>query len=247
MQKLITKPDVIISWPDNNDYPLWRKFIKENRETFDKVIIVFTKTHSEVNYKEFVTDHTQDCTLLECPSLISGEDWRSVAVNYGLSFSSSEWVWFTEQDFYITDELFWEDVNQVIRENMSDFIGVLEGQRIHPCSMFVKRSVIDRTSKFFGIVPDKSDHFFVFTQEVRKLLPALAFVDRKYWKHYNGLSHNFSLISRGERPVYQPIEFYDYLSQCLHSDVGVSVGLSLDFVHTAMAALKNDIEQAKSS
>ena len=48
------KPDLIESWPQHLDYPLHRKFIKENRDRFAKVIIVFTAMNAQGDYREFV-------------------------------------------------------------------------------------------------------------------------------------------------------------------------------------------------
>ena len=49
------KPDVIVSWPRHADYPLWRQFIRENRQRFAKVIVAFTD-HDGHDYSQFVVD-----------------------------------------------------------------------------------------------------------------------------------------------------------------------------------------------
>ena len=54
------KPDVIMCWPKNCDYPMWRLFMWENRERFNKIFIVFTDSDREVDYRKFLRKYLND-------------------------------------------------------------------------------------------------------------------------------------------------------------------------------------------
>jgi hypothetical protein len=220
--------DVIISWPDSVDYPNWRSFIKKNRQRFNNVFVAFTVTNSGTDYTNFISSSMSDdnITFLYPPHnspLTSShfEDWRNRSVNQALDLSKSEWVWFTEQDFIIKDDdEFWLNIYSLMKE--FDAIGYREGQgsgldmsRYHPACLFVKRQIIDKTNRYFGIVPDVSDHFAVFSQQINLQNCKVSLLDKNNFTHMNGLSHNFNLMQRGEKIVYYPLDFQLYLKDCL--------------------------------
>lgn len=210
------KPDIIVSWPRNCDYPLWRQFIHDNRERFNVIVIVFTETNHGPDYREDVKKAMlKDWVLfIDCPPVGNG-DWRNIAINQALLQSyNAPWIWFTEQDFLIADpEKFWSVVNNAAT-NEKNWIGVKEGDRIHPCCLFVSRQALNQTSKNFGIVPNVSDHFSVLTQEL-EALGSGSFIHPEYWQHLAGLSHNLRLIMDGDMPNHQIDQFNNYLSKCL--------------------------------
>ena len=146
--------DVIVAWPKPCDYPLWRQFIRDERERFGRVYVVFTE-HAGPDLSPFVRSVFPDVTFIEA----RGEgDWRDVAVNAALDRSTAEWVWFTEQDLIAGP---WPDLT-------ADAYGFPEGNgRWHPASLFVRRSIIDRTRRYFGTPP--VDHFWMFSQELDAL------------------------------------------------------------------------------
>jgi hypothetical protein len=207
------KPDVIVAWPDNCDYPLWRKFIRENRDRFNDVIIVITRTYAGFNYSDFIIEQLRDICIIEySPVLSEGQDWRNVAVNFGLSLSKSNYVWFTEQDFY-PNSLFWisfyfANSNQIIA-------GVFQNERLHPCCILCPREVVELTRKNFGVVPNVSDHFALFQQDIRGY--TIEQISQYDYEHLNGLSSNFYLMSEGGLPNYQPERFKQYVIDSLKS------------------------------
>ena len=213
------KPDVIVCWPDNCDYPLWRLFIQSNRERFSKVIVAVTATNSGTNYTEFIKSVFDDdtTTVFRAPIPIAGVDWRDMAINEALdSFSQSKWVWFTEQDFILTSARWFNWVNSLAAA--FDAFGVKVGHRIHPCSLFVKRNLIDKTARNFSIDPlNQLDHFGLFTKEL-EALTSIAFIP-KYWHHMAGLSHNWRLVAEGKKPNHQPDDFYKYIAASLEAPV----------------------------
>lgn len=222
------KPDIIAQWPVNCDYPIWRYFIKSSREKFGKIIIAFTETYSSDDYREFIkwSMRNDNIIFFDGGSPEKGQDWRDMEVNKGLLLSDSKWVWFTEQDFFPTGKKFWNEI-YMKHEKGFDLIGVTQGERLHPCCIFVKREVIEKTRKNFGIVPDKSDHFFLFQKDIERLNIKRAYLgDEKVYqyKHLNGYSHNWRLIQEGGNPVYKAEEFLASLKFAL--DIENEVPLS---------------------
>jgi hypothetical protein len=224
----IVKPkssiDVIVCWPNSIDFPLWRKFIKEHLDFFNKVIIAFTETNSGIDYTQFV----QEALLEECvngdkfvflfPETGPGEDWRNVAVNAALEESNASWVWFTEQDLFVLSPSFWSIM--ALRALEYDAIGYKEGSRVHPACLFVKREFINKTGRNFGIVEGKLDHFGRFYFDLRHVgakICTLKYNDQGEgtFYHMNGLSHNLSLIQRGEDPNHKVGDFIEYLKLSL--------------------------------
>lgn len=230
-------PDIIVAWPNNCDYPPWRRFIRQERDRFDRVIIVFTKTHQGYDYTEFVTDAMADdfVTFVENDTLREGDDWRNIAVNKGLSKSSAKWIWFTEQDFYIYDPGFWSDIYLKAIEGY-EFMSIKQDTRLHPACMFMKRTLLDKTSKNFGIIKNKSDHFSMIQNDIERIDPPMVvYSDEEFWgyKHFNGLSHNWTLLNNGMKPNYKPDEFRTWLDVSL----SVDIPLSDEFINVAKKGL----------
>lgn len=240
MTNLLIKPDVIVSWPRNTEYPLWRVFISSHRELFNKVFVVFTETHHGDDYRSFVRSvlSQESYDIIDSPLPNPGEDWRNVAINEALKRSTSDWLWFTEQDFFVMNDLFWSEVNEAISEYKMQFIGVLQGARVHPCSLFITRKLLEITHKDFSIDPGKLDHFGKLIAELRVPSIPMSFIDPLLWKHYNGLSHNFRLVSEYKDPVYEPVAFLDYLARCLQANTEIDVR----FKAIAENALKKDVK-----
>lgn len=227
--QLIIKPDVIVSWPRNTEYPLWRYFISENRSRFNKVIIVFTETFQGDDYRSFVRSVMPQGSFdtIDSPLPQGREDWRNIAIQEALKLSKNDWLWFTEEDFFVKNEVFWDDVSREILNNNVRVIGVRQGTRLHPCSLFITRDILDQTHKDFGIVPNRLDHFGLIEEDINKLGIPIATIDPCLWKHYNGLSHNFRMVSDLKEPVYEAVEFYDYLQRCLQVPREIDVRFKL--------------------
>lgn len=213
------KPTAIVTWPKNCDYPLWRVFIRKNRWRFNDVIIVFTETHDELDFSQFVKDAMRDdsCKMLTSPNIKHYQDWRNVAINHALNWVSNDWIWFTEQDFIIHDDEYWHHIYKAA-EDGKKVIGYFQEARLHPCSIFMHQGVLSQTRSDFSIVVDKADHFSLIQEDLYNNnievigLNACA-------KHLNGFSHNFRLISDGQTPNYRPYEFKKYLKDSLTQEL----------------------------
>lgn len=212
--------DLLLSWPRNCDYPKWRQFLRDNRQRFNEVLIAFTETNQGYDYRDFVRaslfqDYVQ---TINAPEPKAGEDWRNLAVNALLLHSyNAPWVWFTEQDFYPL-EGFWEEV-QTHENEGCDVIAAYQGGRMHPCCIFVNRNAINKTRKNFGIVPNKYDHFYLFQEDLEGNDLKIGTINPDTYLHYNGLSHNMTLLAKGEQPNYEPKAFAKWLNDSLKSTV----------------------------
>src|SRR3990167_3359008 len=165
------KFDIIITWPKSCDYPLWRQFIRDNRDRFNEIIIAFHETNQGDDYRDFIRRAMFEdyCHFVYSVNNISGiDDWRNVLVNTALIHSyNAEWVWFTEQDFIVTSDIYWTNLEKASNDN--EILAVYQGPRMHPCSIHVKRSLLNKTSRNFSVVPNISDHFSIFQKEIEAL------------------------------------------------------------------------------
>ena len=225
-------PDLIICWPQHLDYPLWRQFIRENRADFDKVIIIFTQMNTTTgDYREFVRQSTlEDDIIIKNNDPVSAEqDWRDVATNKALWYSNNEWVFFTEQDFFINKPAdFWHMVKDLTDKNF-EAIAYLQGDRAHPCCFFIKRHILEtKTKKNFSVIPDVSDHFSRITADLeRKGIPIGYLKDtetRDIVLHMNALSQNMFMMQQGKPPEFDAENFLAYLRQCLEARVPLDTG-----------------------
>lgn len=229
------KPDIIVVWPRNCDYPLWRQFIRENRHRFNEIIIGFMETNVGRNYMPFIKEAMQAdyVHFIEPMPVPAGQDWRNVIVNNCLLHSyNAEWIWFTEQDFIITHpDLFFDDIESHMETY--DVMAVYQEHRMHPCSIFARRSALNKTRKDFGIIPNISDHFSKFQADIERIGLLVAPITDFYY-HLNGLSHNMYLLYQNQVPNYEIERFCAYLEDCLQ----VSVPLQEDWV----TMIKNFLE-----
>jgi hypothetical protein len=221
-QQFKSSIDVIVSWPNSMDYPLWREFIVRHKSLFNRIFIVFTETNTGIDYTDFVKsalDYPEFCFIYPEP-IKAGEDWRDKAVNRALDESTANWVWFTEQDCLPISPSFWPIV--ALGMARFDALGYKEGQRMHPSNLWVKREFINKTPRDFSIKPNELDHFGKFYFSLR--FSGAKIHTFKYqggtdnhdtFFHMNGLSHNLSLIQRGEPPVYKEDQFSDYVRMSL--------------------------------
>lgn len=208
------KPDVIVSYPRHLIFPLWNKYIKENRDRFAKVILVMTNMSVQADYtqylKDFFTDY--DITIVPNDPVTASDDWRNVAVNKGLRLSDAKYVLFTEQDFLPTDNHFWEMVDCDWPGNELKFIE--QDHRMHPAFILINRELLNRTSRDFSAKPPHYDHFGKLQLELEEMRTSNTIIGDRY-EHMNGLSQNLYLLQIGEEPNYRPEDFREYCRRCL--------------------------------
>lgn len=201
------KPDVIVCWPRGCDYPRWREWIRSHRERFREVYAVLTE-HAGPEYSDFLRQQP-GITWLDSPDR-TGRDWRDVAVNHALDHSRAEYVWFTEQDFVVTDSEFWNELH-------GPLVGIdaFDGRPLHPACLFVSRALLDGTCRYFGT--DPGDHFYSVGRDlVQKVEPRYIATG---WRHYQAISESQLLLGLGQRPRFRPQQFTEWLTDQLSADV----------------------------
>jgi hypothetical protein len=214
--------NILVTWPKHCDYPLWRKWLRSNRFYFNDVVVVFSDHIQDVDYTNFIRSAMaiDNVKFIEPQAILSGQDWRSVAVNEGLKYiKNGEFVLFMEQDFLIVNNQMIPQIKDQLPNY--DAIFYVDNGRIHPAFLLARKSAISKTSKDFGIIPGKGDHFKLFTDELLTqeldtiTLKALGYLDEIDFVHMNGLSHNHHLLHTTGNPNYKPELFKAYLRECL--------------------------------
>mgnify|MGYP001587653748 CR=1 len=212
------KIDIIVCYPTSCDFPLWRQFIHDERSRFNKVIISFTETNQRPNLKDQIQKLMiqDDCILITNRQLKGDDDWRNVGINQGLEYCNGDWVWFTEQDFMIKNIVFWEYVEKYHHDYVA--FGVKQGDRIHPCCLFIQKKYLNSLNKDFSANPPRYDHFGAIQEQIDKTNPFPQMPDDTYL-HLNGLSSNWQLVQSGQEPNYRPEQFRLWLAQNLKVNV----------------------------
>ena len=228
----MVKLDIIVCWPKYLDYPLWRKYISDNRNLFNQIIVVFTEGFTDkVDYRDFLikASLTDDITFTMSPEVkpnVYGQgDWRNVAVNWGLevlaTMRESEWVYFTEQDFFPINNKFWDEVNSFQKD--CDIIAVFEGTRMHPCNIMIKKEVLAKVNRNFSILAERNfDHFGLFQKSIEKLGFKVGRLSPNNYCHMTGLSQNMTLVMMGKQPNYHPEEFWNYINKCMQLGIEIN-------------------------
>jgi hypothetical protein len=208
------RPDLIVAWPSHLDYPLWREFIHNNRDRFAKVIVILTQMNTGNDYRPWLQEQLNKDGIISITNdqVLASEDWRNVAVNKGLGLSDAEWVWFTEPDFF-PQVGFWNVIYAFMWQYRA--AGVKQDQRLHPCSLFLKRSLLNELDKNFGVTKDRLDHFGLIQEQLEEKKEYVAIIMSDYWTHLNGLSQNMFLLQIGEQPNYEPEKFKEYCQKSL--------------------------------
>lgn len=210
------KIDILTTWPNNLDYPLFRQFLMKNRHYFNQIIIYLNEQNMELNLTKFLKKTLRDdvgaIVLLDDMEKRGSRDWRDVATNESLPHSNGEWVWFVEQDFMIRKEFLPTVMSAMDRYEV---IGFKDTNRLHPASLFVRRNIIDQTSKDFSPDPPQFDHFAKFSIECREkgnwaTFRSLGLKEGISWYHHAGLSQNYILAQQMKVPNYAPQEFLVY-------------------------------------
>jgi len=214
--------DLLVPWPRNNDYPLWRAWLRRERSRFGMVIVAFTPIDGH-DYRDFVVERMapDDVTFLSHDPCET--DWRQVATLAMLGKATAPWVWFTEQDFF-PEPCLWPVV-EALYEYGAEMIGTRQDQRWHPCCLFTRRDWIShQTEEYFGPLP--VDHFYKFGLQLEEATwccgnqQGPAELSPELFTHLAGTSSNMDLIER-ERfaEVYKPDQMAAYLIESLRDPV----------------------------
>lgn len=229
------KPDVLVVWAKNNDFPLWRKQMTENMHRFNSLNVVFMEPNQGYDYSDFVRDEMQKigARVMNSEPVGPGQDWRDVAIKTYLSlYPVDNWIWFTEQDFFFEPKFF-EQVN--FASKLAYVAAVYQDERMHPCSIFMHPKILKKLDLDFGIVPGKLDHFGKIQQQIEEKKITVVKLDESFY-HFNGFSHNWKLIADGQRAVYHEDEFIAHLKLCFADEE--TTELHSEFVRVALKAIE---------
>lgn len=155
------------------DYPHHRANLQKYRDKVNKIILYPSRHHGFRDFEDFLKQNIKE-TWADPVAIDYGvEDWRQAETTPLLKYSQSEWLWFREADFFVDNwDKFYEDVGRLSHE--SDMFGWWHDSvfpYVHPCCLFIKRELFERTSKDFRAHPeiDGCDHFAMLTRDAEKL------------------------------------------------------------------------------
>lgn len=172
-EEIMSSIDIVCQYCIFNDYPIFRRNMAKYRDKFNKIILYPSRHHGHIDLEEFAKRVFPE-TWVEPVAIDYGvQDWRQAETEPCLKHIEAEWVWFTEQDFFVRD---WDWFYKAIEEEMklADMIGwmnLTHYHYIHPCCLFIKKEVLDKTQKDFRAHPeiDGCDHFAMLTRDVEKM------------------------------------------------------------------------------
>lgn len=200
------KIDLLMQHSIYCDYPVWRLHLKRNRDVFNKVILYPSDHYRKVSFKDFVQKVIPETWVTPVEIDWSKADWRQVETIPMLNQSNAEWVYFNEPDWFVKDyQKFYEKVIETM-EKGAEAIGWMNMTNfpyLHPSSLFVKRSVLEKTQKDFSAHSEINgcDHFAMITHDLKKLgakivtFEELGFKDFEDCFHLGGLTQNFIEIA----------------------------------------------------
>lgn len=165
--------DVVSQWCVFADYPIFRMHMARHRDRFNKIILYPSRHHGYVDLEEFAKKVFPE-TWVDPVAIDYGvEDWRQAETDPCLKHVTSEWIMFSEADFFVEDlEVFYDKIEEAMKT--SDAIGWWNDTHfpyLHPCCFFIKRELFERTNKDFRAHPEINgcDHFAMLTRDIERL------------------------------------------------------------------------------
>lgn len=235
------KPDLLITWTKHCDYPIFRRFLRQRRDFFGKIIIYWSEHFRDIYFDEFIQ---QDLATLGNIQFLQSieykyglQDWRNIATTFMLKYTDSEWVSSVEQDFLSKE---WDRLLNAATEASKtyDFLGFkgyqgqnahqesyLTGNYVHPSFWFIRRDILERTSKDFSAnVGRGCDHFGIITQDAERLkIPIWYTQDNGFPEnetfHQGGINNNYLEGLKDGFNFHRPELFYIYNYWSMKVDV----------------------------
>lgn len=192
------KPDLVLQWCVYCDYPLFRLFVQKYRDRFNKVILYPSRQHGVVDLEAFTKDAFKETWVDPVEIDYGTQDWRQAETMPCLDHLESDWVWFMEQDFFVSDwpKLF-EDFDTQIKGG-ADMLGLWNNTHfpyMHPCCLLMRKELLDETNKDFSAHPEinGADHFSMLTRDAERLGAIMYKLteDFENYFHLGGLTYPF--------------------------------------------------------
>lgn len=184
-----------------NDYPVFRYHHNLYRDKIQKLILYPSRHHGVIDMESFLKQVIPETWVNPVPIDYGKEDWRQAETTPCLNYSDADWIWFSEQDFFVKNhEKFYEDIGKAMRT--SDMIGLWNATHfpyIHPCCLFIKREMLEKTNKDFSAHPEipGCDHFAMITRDVERLggeittLQSMGYTEWENCFHLGGLTYPY--------------------------------------------------------
>ena len=169
------KKSLIVSHITACDYPLWRQWIRTwGVNYFDEIIIYMDVQMRYPFYWAFVEQDLAQFPEIKFLDPVPVEkDWRATSTTELLKHATGDWIFSIEQDWVCRN---WGEHFGAMSEslNNSDFFGwwnPTNNPYIHPSYFFIKRELLEKTSKDFSAHPEVngSDHFGTVTYDVKNI------------------------------------------------------------------------------
>lgn len=214
------KPDLILVWPTGYDYPYYRKYLELNRHRFNDIIIAFNPNPGKYNYEWFIKNELEHIYVKCIHAPHQGqEDWRNIAVNRAYELSqNAEYILFTEQDFYITNEDEWEHIQALMREK-TPYIGFKQGDRLHPAFALFNRTYLQGLNLDFSANPPQYDHMGALQKQINT--SEVALLSPGTYEHVTGMTDNMARYENKQQLHGNPDLFVKYMR------LGLSTGIKL--------------------
>lgn len=211
---------VCVTNPLHMDYPLWRLQMLQYRNYYNHMLVSLVNNHQEPIIKDWLKAEYGACGwwVFDEIERQGAADWRSMAIKQAYGHISDTWIWFTEQDFFIRNPSFFEKIEKEMY--FQDVIVYEEAGRLHPACMFVRKEFADQTEKDFSPVVDKQDHFYTFTEALKRLTPRITtlqnmgMVPGYDFYHMTGLTHNYTRFEQKLEPT-RLNDFLQYNHYCM--------------------------------
>ena len=191
--------------------------VSRTRGLFNKIIVVMTQKSGLLDVSQTIANTVLGVTLLDI-EFDGQRDWRDIAVNKALDFSTAQKVLFLEQDF-----LFDPKGLPRVLESSAPAVFVIQEGRVHPAFMLVDRNLINASSRDFSANPPHHDHFGLFTREIKDMEGWATITNPEHgqgdisleYLHLNGLTQNYVVGLDHPEQIHMPNLFHTYNLMCL--------------------------------
>ncbi len=165
--------DIVLQYCVFNDYPIWRRNISKYRDKFNKIILYPSRHHGYIDLEKFSRRMLKETWVDPVEIDFGKQDWRQAETDPCLEYVESGWIMFSEQDFFVKDwDKFYKDVEGMMGEyDMFGWWNPTHHPYIHPCCLFIKKELFNKTQKDFRAHPEipGCDHFAMLTKDAVRL------------------------------------------------------------------------------
>ena len=171
------KKSLIVCHIANIDYPLWRAWLNKYYTWFDEIIIYWDLSFRFPILSAFMQESLSDIPNIKFLDPVErdlgAEDWRHKGTTEMLKHATGDWIISIEQDFVSRNwnKFFTNAESMMQTSDMFGFLNMTNSPYIHPACFFIKRDLLEKTSKDFSPHPETNgfDHFAMITQDAKAL------------------------------------------------------------------------------